>query len=209
MAQDAERLDRLYDIRRAQEAAEKVLYYFKQDPEDYEGSIDSERSVTAYYKEYFHDLGVAPTKYPSRSCETTLEELLGRNESGRSQFKRRHGSREGEPRICQAFATAGKEYKVINEEAEMTVVIPYDDVAEKAIYILEDRFASLFDQKKAVETLQQYSVGLSEYLFKKLGRAIHKIDDMAINVLNIDYYDRKEGLLEEPRNRFLNFGSVK
>ncbi|MBY0757725.1 CRISPR-associated helicase Cas3' [Sellimonas caecigallum] len=205
MAQDAERLDRLYDIRRAQEAAEKVLYYFKQDPEDYEGSIDSERSVTAYYKEYFHDLGVAPTKYPSRSCETTLEELLGRNEPGRSQFKRRHGSREGEPRICQAFATAGKEYKVIDEEAEMTVVIPYDDVAEKAIYILEDRFASLFDQKKAVQTLQQYSVGLSEYLFKKLGRAIHKIDDMAINVLNIDYYDRKEGLLEEPRNRFLNF----
>lgn len=205
MAQDAERLDRLYDIRRAQKAAEKFLYYFKRDPESFGGSMDSEDSVREYYEEYFHDSGVEPTKYPSRSCEATLEELLGRNRPARSQFERRHGSKEKKPYLCQAFQTVGNEYQVIDEEAEVTVVIPYDVVAEEAIHILEDRFAILSDQKKAARMLQQYSVGISESLLKKLGRAVHKIDYTAVNVLSIDYYDRKEGILEEPRNRFLNF----
>ena len=205
MAQEAERLDRLYDIRRAQESAGKFLYYFKKTPEVFENSVDSEKSVTAYYREYFYEAGVEPTKYPSRSCETTLEELLGKNKPGRSQYVRKHGNREGMPRMSQAFATAGKEYKVIDEEAEATVVIPYDETAINAIDVLENTFASVADQKKAVRTLQQYSVGISEYLLKKLGRAVHKIDNMAVQVLSIDYYDRKEGVLEEPRNRFLNF----
>ncbi len=205
MAQDVERLDRLYDIRRAQKAAEKFLYYFKMNPKNFGDSLDSEDSVTAYYEEYFHDSGTEPTKYPSRSCETTLEELLGRNRMRRSQYERKHGGRKGVPFMCQAFATAGKEYKVIEEDAEETVVIPYDEVAQKSIAVLENRFALLSEQKKAVRTLQQYSVGISEYLFKKLGRAVHKIEDTAINILSIDYYDKKEGVLEEPRSRFLNF----
>ena len=181
------------------------VYYFKKTPEVFENSVDSEKSVTAYYREYFYEAGVEPTKYPSRSCETTLEELLGKNKPGRSQYVRKHGNREGMPRMSQAFATAGKEYKVIDEEAEATVVIPYDETAINAIDVLENTFASVADQKKAVRTLQQYSVGISEYLLKKLGRAVHKIDNMAVQVLSIDYYDRKEGVLEEPRNRFLNF----
>ena len=107
--------------------------------------------------------------------------------------------------MCQAFATAGKEYKVIDEDAEVTVVIPYDETAQRAIDLLEDRFMSMADQKKALRTLQQYSVGISEHLLKKLGRAVHKIDDAIVLVLSMDYYDKKEGVLEEPRNRFLNF----
>ena len=205
ISQDMERLERLHDIRRAQVAAEKFLYYFKKDPEEFGGSMDSEAAVTAYYKEYFHDSGIEPTKYPCLSGETTLEELLGRNRPGRSQYERKHRSRKGMPLMCQAFETAGKEFKVIDEEAKETVIIPYDETAEKAINILENRFAMLSEQKKAVRTLQQYSVGISEYLLKKLGRAVHKIEDTAVNVLSMDYYDKKEGVLEEPRNRFLNF----
>lgn len=205
MAQDAEHLERLYDIRRAQDAAEKFLYYFKKNPKDFGDSMDSEDSVTAYYEEYFHDFGIEPTKYLSRSCETTLEELLGKNRPGRNQYERKHRGRKGMPFMCQAFATAGKEFKVIDEEAEETVVIPYDEIAEKSIDILENRSAPLSEQKKAVRTLQQYSVGISEYFLKKLGRAVHKIEDTAINVLSMDYYDKKEGVLEAPRNRFLNF----
>lgn len=205
ISQDAERLERLQDIVRAQRAAEKFLYYFRKEPEDFGGSMDSEASVTAYYKEYFHDSGMEPTKYPSLSGETTLEELLGRNRPGRRQYERNHGGREGMPLMCQAFATAGKEFKVIDEEAEAIVVIPYDEIAEKSIDILENRFASLAEQRKAVRALQQYSVGISEYLLKKLGRAVYKIEDTAVNVLSMDYYDKKEGVLEEPRNRFLNF----
>lgn len=205
MAQDVEHLERLYDIRRAQGAAEKFLYYFKKNPEDFGGSMDSEDAVTAYYEEYFHDSGTEPTKYSSCSCDTTLEELLGKNRPGCRQYERKHRGRKGIPFMCQAYATAGKEYKVIDEEAEETVVIPYDEIAQKSIVVLENRFSSLSEHKNAVRTLQQYSVGISEYLLKKLGRAVYKIEDTAVNVLSMDYYDKKEGVLEEPRNRFLNF----
>ncbi len=205
LSQAAERLDSLYDIRRAQEAAEKFLYYFNQTPEEFGGFLDSEASVKAYYEEYFHDSNAEPTKYPSSSCEATLEELLGRNKPGRGQFVRRHGGSGKAPLMCQAFATAGNEYKGIEEDAKVTVVIPYDKAAEKAIDLLEDSFASLAEQKKAARTLQQYSVGISESLFRKLGRAVHNIGNTAVNVLSIDYYDRKQGVLEEPRSRFLNY----
>lgn len=204
MAQDAERLERLYDIRRAQGVSEKFLYYFKMNPKDFGGSMDSEESVTAYYEAYFRDSD-EPTKYPSSSYETTLEELLGRNRLGRSQYVRKHCGKTGMPVMCQAFAMAGKEYKVIDEEAKEAVVIPYDEIAQKSIDVLENKFASLSDQKKAARLLQEYTVGISEYLLKKLGRAVRKVDDTAINVLSMDYYDKKEGVLEEPRNRFLNF----
>ena len=205
MAQDAEQLRQLPDISRAQRAAGKVLYHFKEEPAVFAGTLDSEISVTAYYKEYFRDAGTAPTKYPVPSLGTTLDELLGRNEPGRRQYERKHGGKTGMPRMCQAFATAGKEYKVIDENAEVTVVVPYDEKARAAIGLLEEQFASAYDQKKAVRTLQQYSVGISENLLKTLGRAVHKIDDAAVLVLSMDYYDKKEGVLEEPRNRFLSF----
>lgn len=205
MSNDVEQLKQLHDISRAQEAAGKFLHYFKENPAAFDGSLDSEKSVTAYYKEYFRDAGTAPTKYLVPSLGTTLEELLGRNEIGRRQYERKHNGKAGMPCMCQAFATAGKEYKVIDEDAEVTVVIPYDETAQRAIDLLEDRFMSMADQKKALRTLQQYSVGISEHLLKKLGRAVHKIDDAIVLVLSMDYYDKKEGVLEEPRNRFLNF----
>lgn len=205
ISQDVERIEKLQDIRRAQKAAEKFLYYFNTAPEDFDGSMDSEASVAAYYREYFYDSGADPTKYPSCSSETTLEELLGRNTPGRRQYERKHRGCEGIPLMCQAFATAGKEFKVIEKEAEETVVIPYDETAAKAIDVLENRVASLTEQKKAVRILQQYSVGISEDLLKRLGRAVHKTENTAVNVLSLDYYDKKEGVLEEPRNRFLNF----
>lgn len=205
MAYEVEQLKQLHDISRAQGAAGKFLYYFKENPATFDGSLDSEKSVTAYYKEFFRDAGTAPTKYPIPSLGTTLDELLGRNEPGRKQFERKHKGKAGMPRMCQAFATAGKEYKVIDENAEVTVVIPYDEAAQKAIASLEDRFTPMAEQKKAVRILQQYSVGISEHLLKKLGRAVHRIDDAAVLVLSMDYYDKKEGVLEETRNRFLNF----
>lgn len=202
----AERLDRLDDIRRAQKASEKLLYYFRKDPEEFGGSLDSEDSVAAYYREYFCDEGAEPAKYQSRRCpETTLEDLLGKNVSGNAQYQRKHNGTIKESYLNQAFRTAGEEYEVIPEDAKVTVIIPYDHVAQKAIDTLEDQFSSFAEQKRAVRVLQRYAVGISENLLKKLGRAVHEIRDTGVLVLSMDYYDKKKGVLEEPRSRFLNF----
>lgn len=204
MNQEEERLDRLYDIRRARDASEKFLYYFRKEPESFDGTMDSESAVAAYYKEYFYDSGVKPTKYPSSITGVTLEELLGRNKTGCLQYERRHGEKVKVPYLNQAFRTAGEEYRVIPEEAEVTVVIPYDSFAEEAISMIEKPGAALAEQKRALRKLQRYSVGISAWLKEKLDNALHQTD-AGVFILNMDYYDKKVGVLDEPKNRFLEF----
>lgn len=199
MSQDAEYLGELHDIVRAQNAAEKFLDYFKEDPDAFGGSLDSEASAAAYFGEYLYDFGAVPTKYPIYSCKTTMEELLGKNEPGCRQYMRRHGGKAGLPCMCQAFATAGKAYRVIDGEAEETVVVPYDEIAKKAIDVLENGSASLSEQRKAVRTLQQYSVGISRKLAEKLDGAVRRTGDASVYVLSMDYYDKKEGVLKKPK----------
>ena len=206
MAQEMERLTGLYDMKRAQEAFDKFLYHFRKNPEAFQNTIDSKEAVTAYYQEFFSDSGVEPTKYPSQYEGITLEELLGKNGPACKQFDRQHRRKRVEqPYLGQAFRTAGETYEVIPEDGKVTVVIPYDDTARKEIEKLEDPYLPLAEQKKALRILQRYSVGVSENSLKKLGRAVYEIRDTGVRVLSMDYYDKKEGVLEEPKNRFLNF----
>lgn len=206
MAQDAERLEHLEDIRRAQSASETLLDYFKQNPEAFGGALDSETAVKKYYDAYFGNADEKITKYPSvHILETTLEELLGHNKPGRRQYVRGHIRRPGKLQLAQAFRTAGEEYKVIAEDERVTVVIPYDDTAKREIEVLENRYAPISEQKKAIRILQRYSVGISEHLEKELGEAIHKIDGAEVYVLSMDYYDKKQGVLNTPQNRVLIF----
>lgn len=206
MAQDAERLEHLEDIRRAQSASETLLHYFKQNPEAFGGALDSETAVKKYYDAYFGNADEKITKYPSvHILETTLEELLGHNKPGRRQYVRGHIRRPGKLQLAQAFRTAGEEYKVIAEDERVTVVIPYDDTAKREIEVLENRYAPISEQKKAIRILQRYSVGISEHLEKELGEAIHKIDGAEVYVLSMDYYDKKQGVLNTAQNRVLIF----
>ncbi len=204
MALDAERTDLLGDIFKAQRACEKFLDYYRLNPERYENSIDSETAVKVYYKEYFYDDGAQSTKYICNDYDTTLEDLLGKNARGCCQYQRRYGFKIKQ-HMNQAFRTAGEKYKVIQEDEKVIVVVPYDKRAVQLIDILEKSCITLSEQKKAVRDLQRYAVGISETLEKKLGNAIHKIRDTEIYVLDIDYYDKKEGVLENPKNRFLVF----
>lgn len=76
MSQEAERLKNLEDIKRAKTACEKVLYLFRQEPESFDDTLDSEQAVKAYYKAYFYEVGLHPTKYLSSYPDITLEDLL-------------------------------------------------------------------------------------------------------------------------------------
>ena len=205
MAQDAENLDKLEDILRAKEASEKLLYYFNKTPEKYGSTLDSGNAVKAYYRQYFKAFGIVPTKYPCYTYDTTLEDLLGMNKKGRIRYQKQHRSHSKPPKLCQAFREAGDTYQVIPEDGKVTVIVPYDQKAEKAIQVLEEHFSPLSEQKRAVRILQRYSVGISEFLLRKLGGAVHRAGDSDVLVLSMDYYNKKEGVLDAPRNRFLNF----
>lgn len=205
MSQEAERLKSLEDIRRARAACEKVLYLFRQNPETFDGTLDSEQAVKTYYEIYFHEVGLHPTKYLSAYPEITLEDLLSKNSMGWQQYKRSHGEQRKGPYFKQAFRTAGETYQVIPGDEKVTVVIPYDEKAKVAIELLEDRYASAAEKKKALRKLQRYSVGISEYQEKRLGRALYRAGESQVLVLSEDYYDKKEGVLEGPKGTLLQY----
>lgn len=204
MDQDVENLKWLEDIRRARDASETFFYYFNQNPKEFGGAMDSEKAVTAYYRIFFHANSEA-TKYLSSIQETTLEELLGKNRTGLLQYKRCHNGETRKSYLNQAFQTAGKDYKVIPEDEKVAVVIPYDQTAETAIAALSDQRASFAERRRAIRKLQRYTVGIAPWKKEELGNAVYSPEGTGIYVLSMDYYDKKEGVLDAPRNRFLNY----
>ena len=205
MAQDAEQLGNLADIRQAGEASEKFFYHFHRNPEELGNSLDSEEAIKVYYQTYFQSAGSAATKYPSRIPGVTLEELLGRNDTGQRQYIRKHNGRSIKSPLNQAFRTAGEDYQVIPENEKVTIIVPYDTEAEEAISIVSQKYTTLSEKKRALRRLQRYSVGIPEELAKKLNNALQKIGDTELLALSMDYYDKKLGVLDTPKIHFLEF----
>lgn len=202
MTQDAEKLGKLEEIRMEREAAEGFLQYFHENPEQFDGSVDSKRSIKAYYHLYFKTTDPMTFQYPSSIPGATLVDLLGRNETGRSQYKRKHGEKNRESLLNQAFYTAGKEYQVISEDEKITVVVPYNEEAQKAISVLSQKDTALSERKKAARQLQRYSVAISKDWLKRSEGAVRKVEEAGLFVLCREYYSRKTGVRNRPESGF-------
>ena len=57
------------------------------------------------------------------------------------------------------------------------------------------------EKKKILRKLQRYTVGISETRKGKLGNAIYETDE-GILVLSDGYYDKKVGVVDEPKMDF-------
>lgn len=206
-----ENLDRLPEIREAQDATKKVLDFYKRHPELLNHSLDSEESIRKYYESYLGvDVNISTvrrTQYKSKIPDKALDDILGKNTVGLKAYKEMHLNSKDKkcPFMRQAFKMAGDEYKVIADDEKINVVIPYDEKAKLAIEILENNTASIEKKKRALRQLQLYSVGISQCLREKLNDAIYSIGDGEILILNEGYYDKKVGILEEPKFSFLEF----
>ncbi|MCI8786999.1 MAG: CRISPR-associated helicase Cas3' [Eubacterium sp.] len=204
LTQEAEHIEKLFEIKHARTACERLLYEFRQSPEAFGHALDSQSAIFRFYKLYYHELGANVTKYPSSIGETSLVELLGKNEMGRMQYFRKHRGIMPKGPLQQAFQTAGEEFEVISDDAKVSVFISYDETARQLMDALETE-RSLAGQKKLLQRLQPYTVGISPFLKEKLKHAIYPIGDTGALALNMDYYDTKLGVLEMSQNRFLDF----
>ena len=59
------------------------------------------------------------------------------------------------------------------------------------------------EKKKILRKLQRYTVGISETRKDKLGNAIYETSE-GILVLSDGYYDKKVGVVDEPKMDFCN-----
>lgn len=184
---EAECLFSLSDIRRSQNGLRKLLRIYQEKPEELDGSLDSEKAIQAYYREYL--LGrEAEEKYPVRvnGVATDLIELLSKN-------RKFAGHLRGVP-LKQAFRTAGEQFSLIDKQKGTDVVVLYKD-AEKILESLtkeEDPKC----RKQKMRKLQKYTVNLPDYILSKWGtEAIHTRED-GIRVLKKNYYCETTGVRE-------------
>ena len=203
MAHDAEHLERLREIRDAQAALQKILDDFKYDNKKFNYSLDSEIAIKFYYSVYRSQLRKLETKFPVEVCgvTVTLTDLLGKNQIGQNQYCRKH-KEKGRTKLPQAFQTAGSEFEVISDTYKLSVVVPYG-IEPKLLLKELSQVRTETEKKKILRKLQRYTVGISESRRNKLGNTVYENSE-GILVLCDGHYDKKVGIVDEPKMDFCN-----
>lgn len=85
---------------------------------------------------------------------------------------------------------------------KLNVVVPY---GIEANLLLEElvRVRTEAEKKKILRRLQRYTVGISESRKNKIGNTIYENSE-GILVLCNGYYDKKVGVVDEPKMDFCN-----
>jgi len=203
MSREAEKLEHLREIRNAQAALQKVLDDFKHDKKKFNYALDSEIAIKFYYSVYHTQLRKSETKFPVEvyNVPVTLVDLLGKNQTGQNQYRRKHEEKM-HIKLPQAFQTAGHEFEVISDTYKVSVVVPYETESHQLLEELS-QVRTETEKKKILRKLQRYTVGISEIRKDKLGNAIYETSK-GILVLSDGYYDKKVGVVDEPKMDFCN-----
>ena len=203
MSKEAENLEHLREIREAQAALQKVLHEFKREPELFSYTLDSEYAIEQYYLNYRMQMRENETKFPVEvdGVTLTLVDLLGKNETGRQQYRRVHG-KEIKTKLPQAFQTAGHKFEAISNDYKVSIVVPYNDEAKQLLDELSQVYLDTGIKKRILRKLQRYTVGISESRKTKLGNAIYESCNREVLILSDGYYDKEVGIVDEPRMEF-------
>lgn len=207
MSEAAENLEKLREIRNAQDALQKLLENFRTNPALYKFSLDSEEAIKVYYHNYNLQLGIAETKFPVDDYATSVVDLLGKNRTGQEQYGRANkditGNKKKFPtKLPQAFKTAGSEYEVISNDYKVSVIVPYNEETQALLDKLSQDYLGLEEQKKILRKLQRYIVGISAAKKENLNNAIYGICNGEVLVLCDGYYDKEVGVIDEPEMEF-------
>lgn len=197
--QEAEKLGMLHEIEAAQRCTKQLLHKFAQDPNSYARDLLSEKSIAEYYQYLFNDDGIwgkfsYPQKLPCGAVEN-LFDLLADNplHLERPEFK-------GKYFLNQAFKTAGKLFKVFDENTT-EVIVPYNAESREVIADLFSRRAACDDRflKNCIEKAKPYTVRIFEYQNRKLREygMLSSEDHGRFTVLNEQCYHTETGLTIE------------
>lgn len=165
-----ENLDRLPEIRNAQNACRRLLLEFDLDPGRFGEELTSPAAIARYYALYYYEqqslmnYPVPRSASPELHRDTSLLDLLSRNTLGCNQLR----DGDTEPPLSQAFETAGKLFRVIDSDTT-GVLAPYGE-GKKLIERLRNGGLELTEAQRLLREAQRYSVNLYEQELQALQR---------------------------------------
>lgn len=205
MNREAENLDHLPDIRKAQEIMMQVLDQFKIQRRVPKDGLDSKEVIDFYYVKY-QRIRLQEMEYLvyTENEQDTIVNLLSENEKTWEAFQEKN--REKRIALKQAFKTAGDLFEVIEEDGKIDVVVEYDENAKAQIDKLRNPYLPENEKKHVLRDLQRYTVGISKQKKDRLGQAVSGVCEGAVLVLSENYYSRETGVSEEPVGmEFMNY----
>jgi CRISPR-associated endonuclease/helicase Cas3 len=194
-----EGLDKLVDIRMAQELTKRVLCEFQNDPAAFDHDLQSPKVMERYY--HYHSFQLAPEmSFPVSRKEfgrdDNLLNVLSTNQISAEIY--RSVNKKAPPlHLRQSFMSAAKAFKTIDSPTE-GVIVPYGDGEG----IIADLLAlSRFDDKsKLLKAAQRYSVNLFPHEMINLkvnGRLYEAWEGSGIYCLDERHYSEKFGASTE------------
>lgn len=198
-----ENLERLEEIRIAQEKAQRILDEYQRDPQVFDHDIIGVEAMQRYYKYYFFDRA-SQMAYPVSAKELNHDDdlltLLSTNEVSVGIYKR--NTQQAPPiMLRQAFQSAANAFKVINTSTQ-GVIVPYGDEGKRII----NELCAAFDPGKQfnlIKAAQRYSVSLFPQAIAKLweNRAIFEVQEgSGILYLQPEFYSLDFGVADDVVN---------
>ena len=195
-----ENLDKLPEIRTAQDVTLRILDEYKKNPAAFDKDIIGHKAMTRFYEYYFYKRAHEMSYQVSRNRlgrDDDLLSLLSTNQQSVEEYKRKHGS----PSLYlrQSFKTAGEHFRVIDAPTE-AIIVPYNKDAKLIIAKLSAKL-SLKEERALLKTAQQYSVNIFPYMIKKLQgeKALFQTyEESGIWHLDAQYYSKDFGVSLEP-----------
>lgn len=187
---DFEDITRLEDIKIAKEVTETILNDFIQYPQNYDNDIASEKTLKKYFINFLKE-SVNKTKYPYQYGGEThqLYDLLSCNEEGNKNYKSKN-NKCPKSKINQAFLTAGREYKPI-EDSQVQLLVDWGEGSDIIVRLNSDS-KNFEEKKKLLDKLSLYTVQTYKYVYDKLKEdgGIYNITffDKEIPILRKEYY---------------------
>ncbi len=194
-----ENLDKLPEIRIAQDVTLRILDEYKQNPAYFHNDIIGHKAMERFYKYYFYKRAYEMSYPIARNIlgrDDDLLSLLSTNQQSVDEHKRKHGS----PSLYlrQSFKTAGKYFRVIDAPTE-AIIVPFNEEAKSIIAKLSAKI-SLNEERALLKSAQQYSVNIFPYMIQKLHdeKALFQTYDVSeIWHLDMQYYSKDFGVSME------------
>jgi len=164
-----ENLDKLPEMKVAQEIARRVLREFKDDPTSFDGNLQSPKVMERYYFYYFfnrsHEMAFPVSSRDIRGLagNSDLLTLLSTNSEVVEIYKNNQRKAPPTP-LRQAFMSAAEAFRVIDSPTD-GVIVPYGD-GERLITQLMT--CDKEDRSLLLKEAQRYSVNLFPYEMKKM-----------------------------------------
>jgi CRISPR-associated endonuclease/helicase Cas3 len=191
-----ENLDKLPEIRTAQDVTLRILDEYKKDPADFDKDVIGHKAMKRFYGYFFykraHEM-IYPVSRKRLGRDDNLLSLLSENQQSVEEYKRKSGN----PSLYlrQAFKTAGEHFRVIDAPTE-AIIVPYNEEAKSIIAKLSAKL-HVKEESKLLKTAQQYSVNIFPYMIKKLQEEkalFQTYEESGIWYLDDQYYSKDFGV---------------